>query len=259
MKIKFYIALLLLFSNCKLHANTWHTAKSGNWNSSSTWQETGNPSFKTNDTFFINHRVVFSENLLFKNNSIVKIDSTGGLCGHHTITLIEGAHFDVSGKLYCDSLLLHGGNMDGYSPAEIAITEFMQLKYSGSFYKSHGNYLKVGDQFTCVSEAGFKNLSQELVLKPISLTVYPNPSEGEVHFDIHESGNNFHLTITDLTGSIVYSKSQTQVQDLFTLTLPLSNGIYFYSMIFDTQKYATGKIQIINPNTPSSIDDQTDR
>ncbi len=49
------------------------------------------------------------------------------------------------------------------------------------------------------------------------------------------------------------------VQDLFTLTLPLSNGIYFYSMIFDTQKYATGKIQIINPNTPSSINDQTDR
>lgn len=259
MRIQFYTTLFVLVIGHTLGAKTWHTAKSGDWNAVSTWEETGNPSFKTSDTFFISHRVIFSENLTFKTKGTVTIDSTGGLCGHHTITLIEGAHFDIFGKLYCDSLLLHGGNMDGYSPAEIVITDFMQLQYVGAYYKSHGNYLKVGDRFTCVSEAGFKNLSRELVFNQVSLSVYPNPSNGEIHFKLNESNNNFNLTITDAIGKTVYSKTYSGVQDLFSLELPLNEGIYFYSIVFDTQKYAAGKIQIINPNTPSSTDGQTDR
>ena len=80
------------------------------------------------------------------------------------------------------------------------------------------------------------------------LGVYPNPGNGNIHFDlaITEAGN-VNIDVFDLTGKVLFNQASTWDQiGVYTETLDLSalsQGIYIYKVRINGEVY-TGKLQI---------------
>src|SRR5207249_1859239 len=79
------------------------------------------------------------------------------------------------------------------------------------------------------------------------LTAYPNPAHD--HFYIRVSGENTNkthvVTITDLTGQLIYTTSSKPVNSIITVTPnnPLKPGLYMFKVTTDGTEQ-TGKLMI---------------
>jgi hypothetical protein len=90
---------------------------------------------------------------------------------------------------------------------------------------------------------------QETNTTPPAISLYPNPNNGAFTFSYHlnQSGiPNSELLITDVTGRTLYSYSINNLEGQETLTLPLSNGIYFWQLLNEGIIIGNGKLLIIN-------------
>lgn len=85
----------------------------------------------------------------------------------------------------------------------------------------------------------FKNVSSVLgvnELNPgLSLSIYPNPSNGLIHVDL-QTGTMAQLAIYSITGQLVYSTNL--ISSINTLQLPLSNGIYLALIERGSQRFS---------------------
>jgi len=77
------------------------------------------------------------------------------------------------------------------------------------------------------------------------ITLYPNPNKGE--FGIYDLGFTIYdLRIIDLTGRLVYSKTINTNKGTETISLQLSNGIYYWEVNTKDGIAGKGKLVIIN-------------
>lgn len=76
-------------------------------------------------------------------------------------------------------------------------------------------------------------------LAPKAIEVYPNPSNGVVHFNLPAAKSGLTVTITDALGNVVYTeKTITTTLENRTLKLDnLASGIYFMNITTQEQKF----------------------
>jgi len=78
-----------------------------------------------------------------------------------------------------------------------------------------------------------------------NILIYPNPNDGM--FILSHSGiRNYEIEIIDVLGRTIYSQSFNDAKEKETITLPLSNGIYFWEAVNENGILAKGKLVIID-------------
>lgn len=100
---------------------------------------------------------------------------------------------------------------------------FSDIGSSGGVYK-----------FSDVTPLGVTSISA-----PKAVEVYPNPSNGTIHFTLPSSKSGLTLTITDALGQVVYNE-KTITTTLENRTLKLDNlakGIYFMNIATENEKF----------------------
>lgn len=241
------IYYLLLFVSFMLPAKlsfsvTWTTASSGFWNDPSTWSANTIPPYSGSDTFYIKHPVAFENNLFFNGTAFIKIDSAGGLCGHHNITVSTGVHFLKYGILELDTMNIPGGQVNFYAPGDVIFTMYGVLTNGGSL-TSNGCSFAVGPWFECLQPAfSFAIGINEYPKSDVS--VFPNPATGNFTFSFSSPLQNAVLQINDLTGRIIFreffSGGELQVA---VNTWP--DGMYYWSVIAENEFPSKGKVLIL--------------
>ncbi len=76
------------------------------------------------------------------------------------------------------------------------------------------------------------------------LKVYPNPTNGELIFDINYPSNieEYQLQVVDVTGQLIKREKISQLQSRYVLDVSnFSSGTYFYSLTSKSKSYQTGK------------------
>jgi hypothetical protein len=75
------------------------------------------------------------------------------------------------------------------------------------------------------------------------MTIYPNPSDGEVFFEFSENPGNATLIITDIQGKIIINKSGIFSDKVIIAKGHLASGLYIYRLTSDS-KQISGKLII---------------
>jgi hypothetical protein len=108
---------------------------------------------------------------------------------------------------------------------------------------SNGNYqVIVTDTSGCSDTSGiynFTTLGIAVVNQPGNISIYPNPSNGNVYFNGVKAGNT--IEVYNLLGKIIYTSKATTTNYCVTLT-GKAKGIYFYRIIDNTTIIQQGKI-----------------
>ncbi len=231
----FLFSSLAIFS---VKSAVWETVKSGPWNNNSTWLGGVSPSFTNLDTILVKHYLYLGSDVVLNSGAFLKIDSSGGLCGHQTITVSTGARILKYGTLELDTLLVPGGIVNLYVPGDVILTNYGKISKGGSLNSNCG--LAVGPWFDC--RKPFHNaVEDELTIGTISL--FPNPSTGVFTISGATQQSTFYLF--DVEGKIVFQKllpSSTETIDLSKH----ATGIYFWKIIGkDYIEQKRGKLQVL--------------
>lgn len=230
-----FIAIVLLFSIGKINAVKWETISFGFWNNAAIWKSGIVPPAGGNDTFYIKHPVVFATNLAFNNGAFIKIDSTGGLCGHQKINLNPGSKLISYGILESDTLHVSGGQASLFTASQTTLTCYGIISNGGSFFCSGS--LIVGPWFNCRSpEFSFAGIN-ELSLQ-VEVRLYPNPAQSIIKLDYPHEFNKSTVTITNLNGKIILESQLTQFIDISQL----QPGVYFLTISNENGKQKHFKI-----------------
>jgi len=176
-KMKKIFQIVLLFITCiayQAKSNTWVNISSGYWDNPFIWQGGISPPCTLSDTIIINHPVAIKENILLNSNAYIFIDSTGGICGHHNITVMSGAKILKLGILEIDSLKIPGGIVNCSGNGEVILTLNGIISNGGSFSVNDCS-LSVGPWFNCVQPAFAFTLNVEEINESL-FTLFPNPT-----------------------------------------------------------------------------------
>lgn len=113
--------------------------------------------------------------------------------------------------------------------------EVWKLIFTGFGGSANGKYIFSKER---LSTASLNNLSSS---KPASLSVYPNPSNGQhinILYDLPKEFNDFNITIIDLTGKTVYQERKINNGSFSKVTLnnkQLNKGSYIVNLQFGKQ------------------------
>ena len=109
-------------------------------------------------------------------------------------------------------------------------------------YGQHGQAKT--DGFTLVVLDGSDVLSTKQELKETEMTVFPNPSNGLINLRLElQQAENGAITVTDLTGKMVYQAGHTSNENIEIDLSSLDSGIYLVQFR-GTDSIATRKIII---------------
>ena len=77
-----------------------------------------------------------------------------------------------------------------------------------------------------------------------NFTVYPNPTNGFVYFDVENNYDQFHLTITNLLGTIIIDEEINNLSSTqFSVDLSdYGTGVYLYKLSLNDGKIFIGKV-----------------
>jgi len=237
-----YLFLFLIFSQAGL-STTWTSVAAGFWNDPSTWSANTVPPYSSSDTFHIRHAVAFQDDLFFNNAALLKIDSTGGLCGHHNITAAAGSNILKYGIIELDTMNIPGGHVNFYAPGQAIFTMYGTITSSGSLNVS-GCSLAVGPWFECVQPA-FSFTIGISEYNAGTVNVFPDPATDHFTFSFQSELHNARLQLTDISGRIVYS-SVISGKEFMVPVDALKNGIYYWTVIIKDQAALQGKALVIN-------------
>ncbi|MCW3071240.1 MAG: hypothetical protein JWO44_1130 [Bacteroidetes bacterium] len=240
-KSLFGLFLFLLVANTGF-STSWTSVAAGFWNDPSTWSTNTIPPYSSSDTFYIKHPVAFQDNLFFNNAALLKIDSAGGLCGHHNITAATGSTILKYGIIELDTMNIPGGHVNFYAPGQAIFTMNGTLSSGGSLSVS-GCSLAVGPWFECVQPTfsftiGITEYNKETV------HVFPDPATDHFTFSFQTDLQNAWLQITDISGRAVYS-SFFSGKEHTVPTDDWKNGMYYWTVITKGQPPLQGKALII--------------
>lgn len=217
---------LLLFA--KIKATTWTTVASGNWTTAAVWQNNTVPSFTSSDTFVIKHSIYIYNNLTFNSNAFLRIDSTGGICGHNKITFNPGSVFLKYGTLDLDTMAIPGGHVAFYPPGAVILTNYGVLSNGGQL-NSYGCAFSVGPWFNCQfgDYGGVESFTEP------SFTIYPNPTSNSFVVQTPSTQKQT-LQLFDVNGKLVLVQivngsatidAGTLANGIYSLTLTSTDGV----------------------------------
>ena len=218
-----YLTILLLLLHSPLKSMTFHTIANGYWNDTMVWAGHVVPPNSMSDTFIISDSILLDSGLVF-NHCYVLIDSSGGLCGHYTVSFINGSLWNNYGST-CnvqDSAVNLAGNQGGSGvPTFIA-----NYDYSNSIANC--------------SDEGIPNNTSNTY----SISLYPNPNNGTFTLHSQLSILNCQLKVMDVLGRTVYSYSIDNLS-IINCQLSIESGIYFWEVMNDSGILANGKLAVI--------------
>lgn len=217
-------------------AVTWQTVSNGNWNAGYVWQGGVAPSSSSiADTFLIKHNINIISNLTLTANAFLQIDSTGGICGHYTVTVQSGASISKYGTLNLDVIDIPGGLVNCYKPGAVIITQYGVLSNGGQL-STYGCAFSVGPWFNCQ----FPNSEGIQTLQTPTFVLYPNPAQNSFTLEVSSSEKQV-VNIIDISGKIVLT--QTIADTTIINTESLCQGVYYVQVKTNTG-IATQKIII---------------
>jgi hypothetical protein len=229
--IIFYLSLFLQSAK----ALTWKTVSNGNWVAGSTWQGGVAPPSSSSDTFLIKHNININSNLTLATNAFLQIDSTGGICGHYTVTVQSGAKIIKYGTINLDVINVPGGLVNCYNPGAVIITQYGVISNGGQL-STFGCAFTVGPWFTCI----FPGDDDIETFEKLGFNLYPNPNKGI--FTI-ETKACITVQLYNVTGNMFLNKSINNKALIDANNL--SEGVYFMQIKTNQNTY-TQKI-IIQP------------
>jgi hypothetical protein len=217
------ITIFLVFFTQFAKAITWKTVAAGNWNVGGIWQGGIAPPLSNSDTFLIRHNLIISNNLYFNSNALLQIDSTGGICGHYTMTVNLDAKVVKYGTLDLDTINIPGGLVNFYSPGSVIITQYGVLSNGGQL-NTNGCSVIVGPWFNCQ----FRDDSGIEVFEKSTFNLYPNPNNGTFTIETNPSVKLI-AQIHDIDGKIILNQIINGKAIIDARSL--SDGIYNVSAI----------------------------
>ena len=175
----------------------------------------------------------------------MKIDSTGGICGHHTITVKSGARITKFGILELDTLNIPGGIATCLATGQVILTCYGIITNGGSL-SVNGCALAVGPWFSCLMPAYSFLAGIEEMNSNSSVVFYPNPSDGNFTFEYKLSSSKATLKIIDLLGEAVYSQTIEDSEGSLAIKISeFGKGIYFWEIISGDGSSNKGKIEVL--------------
>ena len=219
-----FIALVFVFKTTV--AGTWETVTFGYWNQPGVWLGGIVPPYNCSDTIQIKHAVVLDATLTLLANAFLKIDSSGGICGHEKITVNSNARIIKYGILELDSLDIAGGAVNCHPPGSVVLTLNAILTISGSSFTSGGCSVAVGPWFNCLLPEYFFTGTESISENYFPFSLSPNPNTGSFTASFSENLIGKNLQIFSVLGTKVF---QTQILcEESSINLPeLQTGVYF--------------------------------
>jgi hypothetical protein len=237
-KLKHLLLFCLLVISSFSFSVTWKTVSTGFWNNPYVWSTGTVPPYSSADTFLIRNPVAITNDLFFQSGAFVKIDSSGGICGHYNATVFSGAKILKHGILELDSLKIPGGQVTCLSPGEVILTQYGIITAGGSL-TVNGCSLSVGPWFECIQPAYsfIIGIEEPNVKDPIK--IFPNPGNGVFELRLDTDTKFKKLIVSDLWGRTCFEQTieNNSENSLFDISL-LKNGLYIWTLMDDT-----GRIQ----------------
>ncbi len=226
----------MIFAFQFTRAKTWTTISYGYWSSPTVWFGGIVPPLASSDTFNIKHPVAIYNDLFFNSGSFLRIDSSGGICGHNNITIKSGVNFIKYGILEIDSLFIPGGKVYMYAPGSVTLTCYGIVSSGGSILIS-GPLLMVGPWFNCrTPEFHFTGIEEVNARQKIKL--FPNPVSIaltiETELPVYEKAEI----------EIVNTLGQTILKTRFSNHIDVSNlrqGFYYLRIVSESDEIHTMK------------------
>jgi hypothetical protein len=237
------VLLLILTYIITGRANTWRTIATGYWHNPAIWSAGVVPPYSSADTFQILYPVAFDQNIVLETGGYLLIDSTGGLCGHHNITVNPGAGIYKSGILEIDTLTVPGGDVIFVPPGNTILTVYGIITAGGSL-NNLGSALQVGSWFDCQQpEYAFTLGIQEA--HSCASAILPNPNNGRFLISFDRAPCKADINIMDITGRRVRKMSLKDDAIMGQIDVSfLPNGIYFVEVVSEDTYFKT-KIEVI--------------
>lgn len=245
-----YLTILLLLLHSPLKSMTFHTIVNGYWNDTMVWAGHVVPPNTMSDTFIISDSILLDSGLVF-NHCYVLIDSSGGLCGHYTVSFINGSLWNNYGIMEADSILvLSGSDANNFSYGRIIFSRIITFSGSGT----HGDF--TGYVCGCIWDTCFV----PIIPPPPDTNTYPNsssppeivcsitlnPTYGEGNFTVaYTQSIQSSFLLFDDTGRKIYASELTGTAGNQSFYLNyLSNGLYLWEVINDNGICNKGKIMV---------------
>lgn len=234
-----YILLFALIAPNGLSAKVYSSIQKGQWSDPYIWANAEAPGNQTGDTVIIRHYIDVRSDLFMNSGAHLKIDSSGGLCGHISLTIYQNASFYKNGSLQIDSLFVKGGYVIFDGPGAAILYRQASLTQSGAYMRVKGGSFEVGPWFNCTtrpSETSIKQLTEQ------HISVYPNPSRGIFHL-VCGLDPAAEAEIYAANGQRIPAKLQTDEQNrcyidlngnpggVYTLSITCSNGAHYTSLL----------------------------
>ena len=239
LKYCFLLSFILLFVKTS-KSTTWETISSGFWNNPSIWSTGIAPPLVSADTFNITYHVAIQNNLAFNSGALLNIDSTGGICGHHKMTIYTGAKLMKYGILELDSLHISGGIGNLYSPGQVILT--VNGYITGGSLSSFGCPFSVGPWFNCAQpEYSFVNGIEEInTLNSIQICPNPTNNYSTISYELFENCG-VEILLLDVLGKEITLLKSNQSSGKYNLTinsndLNLAKGMYFVKLKLDDEQ-----------------------
>lgn len=224
-----FVFFVLIFES--VQSTTWETISYGYWNDGLTWTTGVAPPYNSSDTFIIKHPIVYDNDLVFSSGAFLQIDSTGGICGHHTIIVKKNAEIVSYGIFEADTLLIKGGTVSFLQPGEVILTKYAELTVLGaSLYVNCS--LAVGPWFECLQPDYYFTMGIE-DSKLNSFSVYPNPAKDILKIEVPSNQvSPLSLKIFDISGKelIEYHYENSNTGMLIIPIAELNNGYYLIQL-----------------------------
>ena len=241
MKKIFHLVLLIIA--CFVYqakSNTWINISAGYWDNPLIWQGGVSPPCTLSDTIIINHPVAIKQNLLLNSSAYIFIDSAGGICGHHNITVEAGASILKYGILEIDSLIIPGGVVNCSGNGQVILTLYGIISNGGSF-SVNGCPLNVGPWFNCVQPAFAFTLNVEEINGDM-FTLFPNPFSYSTTLQTQKPLQSATLIICDIIGKEIKRITNINGKEIIIQRDGMKSGMYFYSFMDKSGLIGNGKI-----------------
>lgn len=194
-----YLIILFFFISHFVSATTFRSVSSGLWSFGNTWDGGVSPGTSSGDTIFIKANVMLDVNFQSLAGCYIKIDSSGELCGHQSVTL-NNSVMDVYGALDLDVLNVVSSQVTSYINSVVVLTQYAQISGTGASFTNHG-FLTVGPWFQC-SRSGAAAVAENAMKD--NLDVNLSVDDKGVYYRFNSDIENVSVKIFTLLGQQIY-------------------------------------------------------
>jgi hypothetical protein len=245
-KLNVLLPVILLSVYSSVFSKTFQTVANGNWSDSLVWFANEVPPYSTSDSIHIKDSILFDQDIFITGNSLLLVDSGGGLCGHHTINVYTGTSFCNAGIVEVDSLMIYGGYFLNFGFGNLLFKKLMRVTNGGSAAfvdSSHGCGCNWEDCFVEGSNDGETTQPADSVtVRECTARAYPTPGDGTLRLE-YNLFNNGWFTLYNTAGQLIDKKELKTLSGTESIHGEnFSNGVYLWEVRIGSQVCGRGKI-----------------